>query len=172
MTMPIPKPSSPFKIHWQHLSHSLKQGYSRLPLHWVLAVLIATHGIILLKASLPEVYVLLKTPTTSWLHLEDLHQLIDSLFIEVLFAVMLGAGLVTNAIGLVLRARTAWFMSLFLLLCNLSYDLFYSTGLISEKSVNSYLLAVIALLALYGRRFNQASVISGTLFDEPLFIVV
>lgn len=55
-------------------------------------------------------------------------------------------------------------MSLFLLLSNLAYDLLYGAGLASEKSINSYLLLLVFLLLLYGRRFNQASVISGSLF--------
>lgn len=162
--MPNPKSPATAKMRIQRLQQKIKQDYSHLPLHWVLAFLVAAHGIILLKAASPEVYVLFKTPTTSWLHIEDLHELIDSVFIEVLFALMLGAGLVLNAIGLMLRARVAWLMSLFLLLCNLGYDLLYGTGLVSDKTVNGYLITLIFLLVLYGRRFNQASVISATLF--------
>lgn len=148
----------------QHGINKIKRGYELFPIHWLLAFLVATHGFILLKAALPDVYALLKTPSTNWLEIKNLHELVDSILLEALFALMLGAGLITNAIGLILRARTAWFMSLFLLLCNLSYDLLYGHGLASEKSINSYLLALIFLLAFYGRRFNQASVISATLF--------
>lgn len=162
--MPNPIPPVTAKMRVQNFCQKIKHGYNQLPLHWVLALLVAVHGIILLKAAAPEIYLLFKTPTTSWLHLENLHDLIDSVFMEVLFALMLGTGLVLNAIGLTLRARTAWFMTLFLLLCNLGYDVLYGTGLVSDKTINGYLIALIFLLVLYGRRFNQASVISATLF--------
>lgn len=162
--MPNLSTHTTLKMRVSQLSNKIKTGYSKLPLHWVLALLVAVHGIILLKAALPEIYLLFKTPTTSWLHIDDLHELIDSVFIEVLFALMLGTGLVTNAIGLTLRARTAWFMSLFLLLCNVGYDFLYGSGLVSEQSLDSYLVGLILLLLVYGRRFNQASVISATLF--------
>ena len=144
--MPNLSTHTTLKMRVSQLSNKIKTGYSKLPLHWVLALLVAVHGIILLKAALPEIYLLFKTPTTSWLHIDDLHELIDSVFIEVLFALMLGTGLVTNAIGLTLRARTAWFMSLFLLLCNVGYDFLYGSGLVSEQSLNSYLVGLILLL--------------------------
>lgn len=162
--MPNSKNQIPLKMHIRHFTHKINAWYARLPLHWLLAVLVAIHGVILLKAALPAVYTLLKTPSDHWLDLKDVHALLDSIFIEVLFALMLGAGLVVTAIGLALRARTAWFMSLFLLLSNLAYDLLYGAGLASEKSINGYLLLQVFLLVLYGRRFNQASVVSGTLF--------
>ena len=151
-------------MHIRHAINTIKLWYAKLPVHWLLALLVAIHGVILLKAALPAVYSLFKAPSASWLEVKNLHELLDSTFIEVLFALLLGAGLIINAIGLTLRARTAWFMSLFLLLSNLAYDLLYGTGLASEKSINGYLLLLVFLLVLYGRRFNQASVISGTLF--------
>lgn len=162
--MPNTKTEVTTKIHIKHLINRLKLWYAKLPLHWLLAALVALHGIILTKAALPEVYSLLKTPSTSWLDVKNIHELLDSTFIGVIFAIMLGTGLVINAIGLTLRARTAWFMSLFLLLSNITYDLIYGSGVISISSINSYLVLLIMLLILYGRRFNQSSVISGTLF--------
>lgn len=112
---------------------------------------------------MPAVYRLFRTPSADWLKDQNVHEFLDSTLIAVLFALMLGAGLVINAIGLALRARTAWFMSLFLLLCNLLYDVIYGQSFISLASVNSYLLFLVILLVLYGRRFNQASVVSGSL---------
>lgn len=162
--MPNSKNQTAAKQPTRDTINKIKHWYAKLPVHWLLALLVAIHGIVLLKAVLPTVYALLKTPSTSWLDVQDIHEFLDSTFIEVLFALMLGAGLVINALGLTLRARTAWFMSLFLLLSNLAYDMLYGAGITSLKSVNSYLLLLVFLLVLYGRRFNQASVISGTLF--------
>lgn len=148
----------------RHTLRKLQLWYAKLPLHWLLAALVVIHGFVLLKATLPAVYRLFRTPSADWLKDQNVHEFLDSTLIAVLFALMLGAGLVINAIGLALRARTAWFMSLFLLLCNLLYDVIYGQSFISLASVNSYLLFLMILLVLYGRRFNQASVVSGSLF--------
>lgn len=141
-----------------------KKANAKLPIHWLLAFLVALHGVILLKAALPQLYELLKMPLADWLRMKDLHELLDSTFVEVLFMMTLSTGLIINAIGLALRARTAWFMSLFLLLGNVGYELFYKLSLIHAKSLNSYLFLLIFLLVIYSRRFNQSSVLSGTLF--------
>lgn len=147
-----------------HVINKIKRCYAKLPVHWLLAALVVIHGYLLLQATLPAVYRLLSSPSTNWLKDQNIHEILDSTLIAVLFSLVLGAGLLINAVGLAMRARTAWVMSLLLLLSNLAYDLLYAGSIISLASVNSYLLLLLLLLVLYGRRFNQASVISGTLF--------
>ena len=148
----------------RQLGKTIQHGYAKLPLHWLLACLVAIHGAVLLHDLQPAVYALLKSHADSNLNMDNLNTILDSPALNVLFVLVLGAGLIVNAIGLTLRARTAWVMSLFLLFSNLAYDLWQGTDSANVVNINAYLLLLIALLFLYGGHFNQASVISGTLF--------
>lgn len=148
----------------RQLGKTIQHGYAKLPLHWLLACLVAFHGAVLLHDLQPTVYALLKSHADSNLNMDNLNTILDSPALNVLFVLVLGAGLIVNAIGLTLRARTAWVMSLFLLFSNLAYDLWQGTHGANLVNINAYLLLLITLLFLYGRHFNQASVISGTLF--------
>ena len=148
----------------RQLGKTIQHWYTKLPLHWLLASLVAIHGILLLYALQPAFYALLKNHADSGLDMGNLNAILDSPTLNILFVLVLGAGLIINAIGLTLRARTAWVMSLFLLFSNLAYDLWQGTHSANIANINSYLLLLVALLLLYGLHFNQASVISGTLF--------
>lgn len=141
--------------------HQLKQQYDRLPLHLVLAALVAIHGYILLSSALPTVYALMASPSINWLNAQNVHEFLDSKDLAGIPPVMIGIGLGVSTIGLALRARTAWFMALFLLFSNFIYDLI---NVSTVEHFTGYTLFLIILLIVTGRRFSQSSVVSGTLF--------
>lgn len=143
------------------VTNRLKQQYAKLPLHWLLAGLVAVHSYILLSSSLPAVYSLLASPSINWSDAQNIRKFLDSKTLWILPYFMLGIGLGVSTIGLAIRARTAWFMALFLLTSNLVYSALHVSPALN---LNGYTLLLIILLILSGRRFNQSSVISGTLF--------
>lgn len=139
----------------------LKQRYTKLPLHWLIAILVAIHSYLLLSSSLPAVYTLLASPSVDWLNTQNVRAFLDSKSLAVIPLVMMGIGLAVSTIGLALRARTAWFMALFLLIGSFIYN---ALNILTAQQPTGYTLLLIILLMLTGKRFNQSSVISGTLF--------
>ena len=142
-------------------SQHLKTIAKRLPVHWLFAFLVAMHGYLLVQQTLPTAYRLFNTTTFNHLAADNAYQLLDSVALSTLFSLILGSGLLINAVGLLLRARTAWLMSLFLLSLHLLYIFIYSAAL---SKLEGYTFLLIILLLAYGRRFNRSSLASGSLF--------
>ena len=143
--MPNTKANLPVKTYAKRTFNKISAGYERLPVHWILAILVALHSYIVLKLSLPAFYALIKSPDIHWLDAQNIRNFLNSNLLDVTPLVMLGAGLGLSAIGLGLRARTAWFMALFLLMGNLIYS-----ALSRQSSVNleGYTIVLILLLVL------------------------
>ena len=74
----------------RQLGKTIQHGYAKLPLHWLLACLVAIHGAVLLHALQPAVYALLKSHADSNLNMDNLNTILDSPALNVLFVLVLG----------------------------------------------------------------------------------
>lgn len=74
---------------------------------------------------------------------------------------LIGAGLLTNAFGLLFRSRIAWLMAAIFLLCGLANVYFLAE---IDGVSNSILLVGLVLLFLFRRSFDRTSLAAGTLF--------
>lgn len=74
---------------------------------------------------------------------------------------LLGIGLILMSLGLLLRARTAWVISLLLAFFSAGLAVWFAHRLDAVFITN---VLLIATLLVYGRRFNHSSLAAGSLF--------
>ena len=131
------------------------------PWHWVLAVLVAVNGFVLLQPSLGAVQSLQPASWTDWFNPDSLSTVLHSFGFAEIPRLALGLGLVIMALGLIFRARIAWVISLLLLLGSGIFLLSRANG---HLGLVVYTVVLVALLGAYWRHFDRSSLIAGSLF--------
>ena len=137
------------------------QRIALFPWHWLLALLVAMYGFLLLQPSLGAVKTLQPTSFADWFDHETLSALLHSFGFAEIPRLALGVGLQVMALGLIFRARIAWVISLLLLLSSGIFLLWEFDG---HLLLIVYTAALTVLLLAYWRRFDRSSLIAGGLF--------
>jgi voltage-gated potassium channel len=141
--------------------NKLKRWHTRLPLHWLLAALVAVNGVALLLPGLETAYALHPWSWTNWLNTGVTWTFLDPSNLLAVSRLMIGAALAIMAFGLIFRARIAWGVALLLLACSGLYYLLRSNA---HTGLLVYTIVIVALLLLYWRRFDRSSLAAGSLF--------
>ncbi len=148
-------------MNTRQLRNKIKLWHERLPLHWLLAVLVSINAVALLLPGVQAFHSLNQLPWTGWLDGTVIHAFLDSFGLLAMSRLVLGAGLALMAVGLIFRARIAWAAALVLLVCSGLYFLLRSH---TYAGLVSYTILLIVMLLLYWRRFDRSSVAAGSLF--------
>ncbi|MCI2808542.1 voltage-gated potassium channel protein [Eoetvoesia caeni] len=144
------------------LSNKLKRWHETLPLHWLLAVLVAINGFVLLRPGIMAVYAMHPSSGwNGWLNADSVSVFLDSFGLLEIPRLMLGAGLQLMALGLIFKARIAWTVSLLLLACTCTFFLWRPEG---RFELLIYTVVLIVMLLAYWRRFDRSSLAAGSLF--------
>lgn len=133
----------------------------RFPWHWLVAALVALDGYLFLQPLWGDAgaHGVLRA-----LQVRDgagVAAFLDSGGIAQMARLMLGVGVLVMAIGLLHRARIAWVMSLLLLILVGSYSIWHDQG---HAGLAAYSAVLVAVLIVYWRSFDQASLTAGSLF--------
>ncbi|MYN13957.1 voltage-gated potassium channel protein [Pusillimonas sp. TS35] len=145
----------------RRIQNRIKAWHDKLPLHWVLAVLVAINGLALLRPGLDAIYVQHPTSWTGWLDAANVQAFMGSLGLPMLLRIVLGGVLAVMALGLILRARIAWAAALLLLIGSVIYYLLRTH---TYAGLVGYTVILVVILLLYWRRFDRSSVAAGSLF--------
>jgi voltage-gated potassium channel len=140
-----------FRARTQRLNHGLR-GHYWFP-HVPLALLLALAGYWMLRASFG----------THWT--EYLRMLAEGKFrpeLKRLPPLLIGAGMITMALGLLWRSRLAWVMSVMLAATAVVNTVF--TGHADARLLMAYFAFVLAWLLLAWRNFDRSSIAASTLF--------
>ena len=124
--------------------------------HGYLALLLVIDGLMLLR---PVAENVLRHSRGSWF--EDWISLINAFGVLALPQAVIAAGLTTMALGIALRARVAWGLSLLLLAAAGGISLW---GDYRSSVVFVFTLALAVALIYYWRRFDRSSFAASTLF--------
>jgi voltage-gated potassium channel len=124
--------------------------------HGYLALLLVIDGLMLLRPVAENVR---RHARGSWF--EDWISLINAFGVLALPQAVIAAGLTLMALGIALRARVAWLLSLLLLVAAASISLW---GDYRSSVVFYFTLALAVALIYYWRRFDRASFAASTLF--------
>ncbi|MGE4368455.1 MAG: voltage-gated potassium channel protein [Burkholderiaceae bacterium] len=143
------------------LHPTLRKLHAIFPLHWLLAVLVAVNGFVLLQPGIYAVNALEPASWRHWITPDSLNAFLESMGLIEVPRLMLGAGLQIMAVGLIFRARIAWTFSL-LMLIGAGTFFWWRTG--SHSGLVLYTFMLVALLLVYWRRFDRSSLIAGSLF--------
>lgn len=143
------------------LTATLKRLHETFPLHWLLAVLVAINGFVLLQPGMQAVQQIGVDRWHDWISLQALDVFLESFGLIEVPRLMLGAGLQIMALGLIFRARIAWTFSLVLLLGTGGFFLWFTDG---HLTLALYTFMLVALLLVSWRRFDRSSLIAGGLF--------
>ncbi len=131
------------------LTVRLRQWFPHVPL----ALLLALGGVLLLNSDFGQ----------NWRHyLEDFANGNFTLGPQLLPPLLLGVGMVTMALGLLLRSRVAWTMALLLVGTAATSTLFSRQA--GGVALLAYFLALLAALLIAWREFDRSSVAGSTLF--------
>ncbi|NLY27160.1 MAG: voltage-gated potassium channel protein [Alcaligenaceae bacterium] len=143
--------------------HTLRKLGTWLPLHWLLASLVALNGYLLLEPAIDAARTLQGRVSHwhQWVSLDSLNHFLNAFGLIEVPRLMLGAGLQIMAIGLFFRARIAWSFSVVLLLGS---GLFFILRTQGHELLALYTFALSIVLLLDWRRFNRSSLIAGSLF--------
>ncbi len=152
---------SSFRIKLMLLRNQIRRMHESLPLHWLLAVLVAANGYILLQPGVSAVYALRPTSWSGWLTTDSLNVFLNSFGLVEVPRLMLGMGLQIMAAGLIFKARIAWTVSLLLLVCTATFFLWRSNG---HSDLIIYTIVLAIMLVVYWRRFDRSSLAAGSLF--------
>lgn len=141
------------------------------PWHWLFAVLVAVDGYLFLR---PLWGVLQGQGLIDAVLAGDgatVVALMQSGGIASMAHLMLGLGVQVMAIGLLVRARIAWAMSILLLAVVAAFSLGFGQGYLG---LLVYTIVLVALLVGYWRRFDRTSLTAGSLFAvlSVLFLLV
>ena len=123
---------------------------------WYLALLLVLDGLMVLRPIIQKARL---ENRGDWLGYV-LH-LIDTSSLIILPQIMVAVGLSTMAIGIMLRARVAWLLSIMLLAAAGTMSLF---GAYRSQGVFVYTVVLVVALMYYWRRFDRASVAASGLF--------
>ncbi|MFX1764781.1 voltage-gated potassium channel protein [Paraburkholderia sp. A1RI-2L] len=134
----------------------LRTFATQLVPHGYLALLLVVDGLMLLR---PVAENALRRSRGSWY--EDWITLINAFGVLALPQAVIAAGLTTMAIGIALRARVAWVISLLLLAAAAGISRWgdYRSGVMF-----AFTLALAVTLLVYWRRFDRSSFAASTLF--------
>lgn len=138
---------------------TLRNGWQfaqRLSPHRYLPPLLVLNGVMLVR---PVALRVLARVHGNWF--QDSLAFIDALGVFALPQAITASGLVVMAIGIALRARLAWVLSLLLLAAAAGFSLW---GSYRSNAVPALSLILAALLIVFLRRFNRTSLAAGTLF--------
>ncbi|WP_233868036.1 voltage-gated potassium channel protein [Paraburkholderia adhaesiva] len=124
--------------------------------HGYLAVLLVINGLLLLR---PVAEKALRHTRGGWFH--DWVALFDAFGLLALPQAVIAMGLTIMAIGIALRARLAWVLSLILLV---SASFISVRGDYRSLPLLAYTLALAAALLYYWRQFDRTSLAASTLF--------
>lgn len=141
--------------------NKIKRWHEKLPLHWLLAILVAINGIEVLRPGIDAVLALHPSSWSDWLNGSTLSAFLDSFGLLAISRLLLGAGLAIMAVGLIFRARIAWAVALLLLVCS---GIYYLIQTHTYAGLVSYTLILVVMLLLYWRRFDRSSLAAGSLF--------
>ncbi|OZI36831.1 voltage-gated potassium channel TrkA [Bordetella genomosp. 5] len=128
--------------------------------HAVVALLVAINGALFVAPLLRRAG---SGEASVWAALDTWRDTIDAIGVLELPRLVLGAGVLLMAVGLLLRARVAWAFSLALLLTVALFVYLGAAGL-HRAALLSYTLLVVVLLCASWRQFDRASLAAGSLF--------
>jgi voltage-gated potassium channel len=129
---------------------------SQIGPQWYLAALLALDGLMVLHPVLRRVQL---NNDGGWI--DYLLQVINASGLLVLPQIVIGGGLATMAIGILLRARVAWALSILLLAAAVAVGLFDPNRNIF---VSGYTVVLAVALLYDWRRFDRASIAASSLF--------
>jgi voltage-gated potassium channel len=133
------------------------RGYARrIVPHGYLALLLVADGLLLVR---PIAQKALEHARGGWFG--DWIALIDAFGVLALPQALVATGLTMMSIGIALRARTAWLLSLLLLAGAASINLL---GDYPSRALAGFTLAIACALIYYWRRFDRVSLAAGSLF--------
>lgn len=144
-----------------HCPAPVLRALRAFPWHWLLALLVAIDGYLLLQ---PVWSALSGQGVLGAIRTQDVGSItafLQSGGIGQLSRLMLGIGLQVMAIGLLYRARIAWAMSVLLLAAVGTLSLWHGRG---HLGLLAYTVVLVLLLVGYWRRFDRASLTAGSLF--------
>lgn len=152
---------SDLRIKLRLIVNRIKRMHAALPVHWLLALMVAIDAYVLLQPGVSAVFAI-RTPSWSgWLSTESLNVFLKSFGLLEIPRLMLGVGLQIMAAGLIFKARIAWAVSLFLLVCATAFFLWRSND---QNNLIIYTVVLIIMLLVYWRRFDRSSLAAGSLF--------
>jgi len=136
---------------------ALRQRLAKwLAMHYYLALLVALDGALLLRPYVASA----QFDIIAFQH-HGTGALANGLHLFALPGAFLAGALILMAIGLALRARVAWAISLMLLVASVALMLWHRQ---QPASMLYYTLALVVLLVLYWRQFDRSSLAAGSLF--------
>ncbi|MGS0891108.1 voltage-gated potassium channel protein [Burkholderia stagnalis] len=130
--------------------------FASIGLQWYLAVLLALDAFMVLRPVIEHAHL---GRHGAWL--ADLLHLVDDAGLVVLPQIVVATGLATMAIGIVLRARVAWVLSILLLV---GASAISALGGYRSDSVFVYTIVLVVALLYYWRHFNRTSIAASSLF--------
>lgn len=131
------------------------------PWHWLFAVLVAVDGYLFLEPVWQELGGRGLLDSLHTLDGQGVATFLQSGGIPQLSRLMLGLGVQVMAVGLFMRARLAWAMSIMLLAVVGSFSIWRGTG---HLGLVAYTVVLVALLVGYWRHFDRSSLTAGSLF--------
>lgn len=145
-------------MQWHRLTTKVARVF---PWHWLFAVLVAADGYLFLD---PALQVFGGSDLLGAVRARDgasIAEFLQTGGIGQLSRLMLGLGLQVMAVGLLMRARIAWAMSVLLLTLVGTFSLLRGQG---HLGLLVYTVILVVLLVGYWRRFDRASLTAGSLF--------
>ncbi|KVT51908.1 voltage-gated potassium channel protein [Burkholderia ubonensis] len=140
----------------KRITNFWQRVFSQIGPQWYLATLLVVDGLLVLYPVIQRVDL---RSHGNWA--DYLLWLLDTSSLLILPQVIVAVGLATIAIGIVLRARVAWVLSLLLLGSAATMSIF---GVHRSESVFGFTITLLAALIYYWRRFDRASVAASSLF--------
>lgn len=134
----------------------LRRIIASIGLHWYFAVLLALDGFMVVRPVIDRAGL---TLDDTWL--ANALRLVDSVGLVVLPQVIVAVGLATMAVGILLRARVAWVLSIVLLVAAAAISLL---GGYRDHTVFIYTGVLAGALLYYWRHFDRASIAASSLF--------
>jgi len=139
----------------------LRTFWRAFPWHWLFAVLVAVDGYLFLDPVLTRLSGHGALDSLRTLDSEQLASFVQTGGISQLSRLMLGLGVQVMAIGLFMRARLAWAMSILLLAVVGTFSLWRGQG---HLGLLVYTVVLAAMLTVYWRHFDRSSLTAGSLF--------
>ncbi|KVD73539.1 voltage-gated potassium channel TrkA [Burkholderia ubonensis] len=140
----------------KRITNFWQRVFSQIGPQWYLATLLVVDGLLVLYPVIQRVDL---RSRGNWA--DYLLWLLDTSSLLILPQVIVAVGLATIAIGIVLRARVAWVLSLLLLGSAATMSIF---GVHRSESVFGFTITLSAALIYYWRRFDRTSVAASSLF--------
>ncbi|CAM5182971.1 Voltage-gated potassium channel OS=Castellaniella defragrans OX=75697 GN=HNR28_000760 PE=4 SV=1 [Castellaniella defragrans] len=149
------------RIAWSSWIARLWRFLRVLPWHWLFAVLVAVDGYLFVAPAFQALGGRGVLGSLRALDGEYITSFVQKGGIPELSRLMLGVGVQVMAIGLFMRARLAWAMSILLLAIVGTFSLWRGQG---HLGLLVYTVVLVVLLVGYWRRFDRSSLTAGSLF--------